>query len=149
MAWEERYWTVEEANAALPRVRETVQRIRALIAERRGRAEREGTRVSGNGHAAADPQAAELRAAVEELAGDGIVLRDVDNGLVDFPARAASGRQYWLCWLVDEPEVAWWHWPETGFAGRRPLHDPPREDLSRASCMITAGVADPEDQARR
>jgi hypothetical protein len=122
---DEPYWTVERANAALPRIRETVQRIRALVGERRDQAESTATRIHGNGHAPNHPHAAELRGALEQLTRDGIVLRDVDNGLVDFPARSASGRQYWLCWLVEEPEVAWWHWPETGFAGRRPLDDPP------------------------
>ena len=66
-----------------------------------------------------------FHAAVAELEAEGIVLRDVRQGLVDFPARAASGRGYWLCWLVGEPEVAWWHWPEDGFAGRTPLSTPP------------------------
>jgi hypothetical protein len=116
------YWTVEEANAALPRVREIVRRLRALVSERTGQA---AERVQGNGHGGGDPAAAELEQALDELTRDGIVLRDLDNGLVDFPGRSASGREYWLCWLVDEPEVAWWHWPETGFAGRRPLSDPP------------------------
>ena len=121
----QRYWTVEEANAALPRVREIVGRLRALMSERRERTEQAAERVQGNGHGGGDPGAAELERALNELTGDGIVLRDLGNGLVDFPGRAPSGREYWLCWLVDEPEVAWWHWPETGFAGRRPLSDPP------------------------
>jgi hypothetical protein len=119
------YWTVEEANAALPRVREIVQRLRALVSERRGQTEQAAERVQGNGQGGGDPGAADLERALDELTRDGIVLRDLDNGLVDFPGRSASGREYWLCWLVDEPEVAWWHWPETGFAGRRPLSDPP------------------------
>jgi hypothetical protein len=125
-------WTLEEANAALERVRATVRRIRELAGARRehpseqmaARIHRNGQR-NGQSHGVGGRQAAELREAVDELSAEGILLRDVDNGLVDFPARSASGRPYWLCWLVDEPEVAWWHWPETGFAGRRPLSDPP------------------------
>jgi hypothetical protein len=54
-----------------------------------------------------------------------VVLRDPDRGLVDFPARSPSGRRYWLCWVVGEPAVTWWHWPEDGFAGRTPLSEPP------------------------
>ncbi|HZD00739.1 MAG TPA: DUF2203 domain-containing protein [Actinomycetes bacterium] len=122
---DEPYWTVEEANAALPRVRETVLRIQELVGERREQVGRTAARIEGNGHAPGDAPAAELRRTLQQLSAEGIVLRDVDNGLVDFPARSASGRQYLLCWLVDEPEVAWWHWPDTGFAGRRPLSDPP------------------------
>jgi hypothetical protein len=125
-------WTVEEANAALERVRATVRRIQELAGARRehpseqmaARIHRNGQR-NGQSHGVGGRQAAELREALDELSAEGILLRNVDNGLVDFPARSASGRPYWLCWLVDEPEVAWWHWPEAGFAGRRPLSDPP------------------------
>jgi hypothetical protein len=129
MGGREAEWTVEGANAALERVRATVRRIQALVVARRQRAGRAAAAPtgngSGNGHRPRLEPSAELQAAVDELTRDGILLRDVDNGLVDFPARSPSGRPYWLCWLVDEPEVAWWHWPETGFAGRRPLDDPP------------------------
>jgi hypothetical protein len=120
----ERTWTVEEANAALPRVRALLERIHTLAAARAAGAA--GDRVAGNGHApAGTAQDAELLAAVRALDEDGIVLRDLETGLVDFPAVLPDGRPYLLCWLPDEPEVAWWHWPETGFAGRRPLSDPP------------------------
>ena len=53
------------------------------------------------------------------------MLRDLDRGLIDFEAVAPSGRRYWLCWVLGEPEVEWWHWPEDGFAGRTPLESPP------------------------
>ena len=127
MAGREAHWTLEEANAALDRVRATVRRIQELLRARRDRAEGEAGRIRGNGHAPGGEEVSELQRAIEELTGEGIVLRDIDNGLVDFPARTASGRLYLLCWLVDEPEVAWWHWPDTGFAGRRPLSDPPEQ----------------------
>jgi hypothetical protein len=131
MGGREDEWTVEGANAALPRVRASVRRIQALVVARRrisgpaGRGAAPQGNGSGNGHRPSLEPSAELQAAVDELTREGILLRDVDNGLVDFPARSPSGRPYWLCWLVDEPEVAWWHWPETGFAGRRRLDDPP------------------------
>src|SRR6266581_4295152 len=107
-----RAWTVEEVNQAIPRVRAIIERIRALVREGRASAEGDAGRVHGNGQRPAGG------AATTEL-------RDAETGLVDFPARSPSERPYWLCWLPDEPEVGWWHWPETGFAGRRPLSDPP------------------------
>jgi len=126
MAEPTRTWTVETANAALPRVREVLERIRELVAEARQEREGAAEQVEGNGHAPAVQAGRGLRAAVEELTDQGIVLRDVDAGLVDFPARLADGREYLLCWVLGESEVAFWHWPDAGFAGRRPLTDPPR-----------------------
>jgi hypothetical protein len=118
-------WTVERANAALPRVRAAVERIRDLVVEaRREREETAGLR-EGNGHPATPRGTEELRAAIEALTAEGIILRDLDAGLVDFPARLEDGRRYLLCWVLGEPAVEWWHWPDTGFAGRRPLSDLP------------------------
>jgi len=52
----------------------------------------------------------------------GIKLRDIETGLVDFPA-LASGRQVWLCWRLGEDRVEWWHELTTGVAGRQRLVD--------------------------
>jgi len=119
-------WSVEEADAALPRITEVVERVRAAAAGARDHVQAAGRAGAGNGHSPARPQALAFGAAVEELAAEGIVLRDADRGLVDFPALAPDGRRYWLCWVVGEPSVAWWHWPEDGFAGRTPLDERPR-----------------------
>jgi hypothetical protein len=103
-------WTVERANAALPRVGAALVRIRDLVAAaRREREETAGLR-EGNGHPAAPRDAEELRAAVEDLTAEGIILRDLDAGLVDFPARLDDGRRYLLCWVLGEPEVEWCSW---------------------------------------
>ena len=48
----------------------------------------------------------------------GITLRDIDTGLIDFPA-LVTGRQVWLCWRLGEGDVDWWHELNVGFAGRR------------------------------
>lgn len=123
-----RYWTLDEAAAALPRVRAQVHRIRELveIARRRGaQAEGNGSVPSSNGQGNREEGDPELRALVEALQRDGIVLRDPERGLIDFPARSPSGRDYLLCWLDGEDSIGWWHWPDAGFAGRTPLSDPP------------------------
>ena len=49
-----------------------------------------------------------------------IVLRDITTGLVDFPAEI-DGRPAFLCWKLGEERVSFWHGPEDGFGGRRPL----------------------------
>lgn len=123
-------WTVEEANAALARVaalveqaREAVRLARSARVERAEVARRNG-HLRGDGEPGASAEET-LRDIVAELSAEGIVLRDVDRGLVDFAARSPSGRPYLLCWVAGEREVAWWHWPEDGFAGRTPLSRPP------------------------
>jgi hypothetical protein len=63
-----------------------------------------------------------MRAALIELREMEVVLRDLDRGLVDFPA-LRDGREIYLCWLEGEDEIAYWHDPDTGFAGREPLDD--------------------------
>jgi hypothetical protein len=64
----------------------------------------------------------ELREAMMWLRMREIVLRDLDRGLVDFPA-LREGAEVYLCWQEGEEEIGFWHEPEAGFAGRRPLDD--------------------------
>jgi hypothetical protein len=49
-----------------------------------------------------------------------VVLRDVERGLIDFPA-LRDGQEVYLCWLIDEDEISCWRELDAGFAGRRPL----------------------------
>ena len=62
----------------------------------------------------------QMQASVAKLDGWSITLRDIDSGLIDFPA-LASGRQIWLCWRLGEDDVDWWHRVDEGFSGRRRL----------------------------
>ena len=64
----------------------------------------------------------QMQAAVARLDDLGIVLRDIETGLVDFPASVA-GRQVWLCWRVGERGIGWWHELQDGVAGRQPIDD--------------------------
>ncbi|MGH2477949.1 MAG: DUF2203 domain-containing protein [Candidatus Limnocylindrales bacterium] len=62
----------------------------------------------------------QMAAAVARIDAIGITLRDIERGLIDFPAMAA-GRQVWLCWELGEDEVVTWHELDTGYGSRRPL----------------------------
>jgi hypothetical protein len=64
----------------------------------------------------------QMQAGVARIDGWSITLRDIESGLIDFPA-LANGRQIWLCWRLGEGDVDWWHGVEEGFAGRRRLAD--------------------------
>jgi hypothetical protein len=111
-----RFWTVEEARAYLPRVKELVEVIRQAALVRAGRY------PSPNGRRSLLVDAQE---AYEELQEGDIILRDATSGLLDFHAQGADGVVYYLCWKLGEPELAWWHLPQDGFPGRKPL---PREE---------------------
>jgi hypothetical protein len=108
-----RFWTVDEARAYLPRLQELVERVREGA--------RAAERVRGNGGSAPDPR---LDEALSELSDGDIILRDTDAGLIDFHAVGSDGVVYYLCWRLGEDELGWWHLPEEGFPGRKPL---PRE----------------------
>lgn len=60
-----------------------------------------------------------MRGLVDHLAEMGIELRDMELGLVDFPAMR-DGRRVWLCWRLADPSVAFWHGTDEGYATRRP-----------------------------
>jgi hypothetical protein len=129
-------FTPQEANEALelvrPRVERLVQRRRELA--RAGRhLESVRAKVAGNGGSLHPKQVSELqeraaRAAaevadlVEAITSLGVQVKDLDRGLVDFPARhPETGETVLLCWELGEGSVAYWHGLEDGFAGRKPL----------------------------
>jgi hypothetical protein len=64
----------------------------------------------------------QMQAAVVQIDDWGIQLREIQTGLVDFPA-LISGRPVWLCWRLTEERVEWWHEMTTGFDGRQRIED--------------------------
>ena len=129
-------FTPQEANEALvhlrPRVERLVRRRRELV-RLTTRLESVRAKVAGNGgrfdpgrvnelREQAESIAADLAELVEEIHGLGVQVKDLDLGLVDFPAEhPESGETVLLCWRLGEDEVAYWHGLEEGFAGRKPL----------------------------
>ena len=67
-----------------------------------------------------DAVARRLARLVDEITTHGAQVKDLDSGLIDFPA-LRGGETVLLCWQLGEDEIAWWHRVEDGFAGRRPL----------------------------
>ena len=62
----------------------------------------------------------ELYKAIEDLEDLGVIVKSIDEGLVDFPAKRFD-EDVWLCWKVGEEEVRFWHGKDEGFMGRKPL----------------------------
>jgi hypothetical protein len=121
-----RHYTVEQANAALEWVSERIERLRAarvqLSDEEARDALGEAAPSNGGGQPGKVVSEAflELQRALGELQAMDVVLRDLERGLVDFPAMR-DGREVYLCWESGEDEIAFWHDLESGYGGRRPL----------------------------
>ncbi len=129
-----RYFTAEEANAALAEVRPLAEELvahRQALAEARLRHGEALTRIAGNGGGiqpselarlaeAVEREAVEIARCIERIQARGAQVKDLDRGLVDFPA-LRHGQEVCLCWQVGEDEIAYWHGVEEGFAGRKPL----------------------------
>ena len=131
---EQRYFTAEEANEALVEVRplteELVGHRRALV-ELQERQTALTTRIAGNGGNVEPHELEEVQEQIdEEVAGIarcvarihevGALVKDLDAGLVDFPA-TRDGHDVLLCWRLGEDEITFWHGLDEGFSGRKPL----------------------------
>ncbi len=130
-------FTLEEAERAIPLVE---QRLHQAVEAKREAAtiDRElqeiAIRIHLSGGAEIDPAAVlqrrhkkdeameHLREAVEALQQIGCLIKDLDVGLVDFPA-ALNNREVYLCWKLGELRIDYWHNVDDGFGGRQPILD--------------------------
>ena len=120
----ERLFTVAEANEELEELRRRLPLLREARQGLIDSAERidEAVAVDGGGVAGSDwfRHQQTLKAEVTYLADRGILLRDPETGLVDFPAER-DGERVFLCWRLGEDDVAYYHGEHSGFSGRRRL----------------------------
>lgn len=133
------FYTIDAANERFPEVRELLLllrdqrdelvRLRDRLLELRVEEAADADEPAGDAGAEAgritlriQGVVDQMQASVARIDGWGITLRDIDSGLIDFPA-LVMGRQVWLCWRLGEGDVDWWHELDVGFAGRRRLTD--------------------------
>lgn len=120
------HYTRDEARALLPRVREWLSRLREL----QPRLQHHGENVEQllkHGRDAGGPEVEHWMRSLTRVATTGrefdrheIQLKDLDRGLVDFPAMLA-GREVFLCWEEGEQDIDYWHELDGGYAGRSAL----------------------------
>ncbi|MCG3179966.1 MAG: hypothetical protein BIFFINMI_02320 [Phycisphaerae bacterium] len=122
---EKRFFTLAEANRALPLVSRIVADIQRAYRDAKAVRARAESHVAENRTQAAQEEEVrldrvmdELNRYVEELAEVGAQLKDWDMGLIDFPA-IHQGREVLLCWHPGEAAIAFWHDVNAGFAGRQ------------------------------
>jgi len=128
-----RFFTVEEANLELPRLRQWLPRLQArrrrldVVQRKLGeltlKAAANGNLLEEEVHATqreAKRLTEEFDKLIAKINDLGCEIKDIEQGLVDFPG-LREGREVYLCWRLGEPEVAFWHELDAGFGGRQPL----------------------------
>ncbi len=120
------HFTLREAQEMLPRVIPPLRRITELKSQLddKGYDIRSLQYFGGVGTNGTKPypdQVIELVQIYRDLTTIGIILKDFDRGLIDFPSIRAGGEEVYLCYLLGEPEIAFWHTIEEGFQGRQTI----------------------------
>jgi hypothetical protein len=122
-----RYFTLQEANETLETIRpwmDEIQTIRQKILANQPEAWPAIERSAGNGGNRALSNMVQdfekLDALVHRIQETGAILKDINMGLLDFPA-LREGREVYLCWQYGEGDIAYWHEVEAGYAGRQPI----------------------------
>ncbi len=122
----QKHYTRTEARLLLPQIRDWLQQINHL----REQMDKYDQRLLGMTNAGQDmggetvnqsiKAAADIRELLMEFRKREIFIKDVERGLIDFPA-LMGGREVFLCWEKDEDDIEFWHDIDAGFAGREPL----------------------------
>jgi len=122
-----RYFSIKEANHLLEELQPLIREIMGIhtrILERQPQALAAIERAAGNGgNLSASklvPEFERLRELVHHIQDEGVIIKDMGVGLLDFPS-LREGREVYLCWKQGEAHIAFWHEIDAGFMGRQPL----------------------------
>lgn len=122
----EHHYTPEQARALLPQLRQWLAKLREMRRELEVRDNRLG-QLMDRGHDVGGPLVnewvkimADIREVFAEFEEREIQIKDLERGLVDFPA-LIGGREVFLCWEQDENDVEFWHELDGGYSGRERL----------------------------
>jgi hypothetical protein len=124
-----RYFTLQEANETVESIRplmDELQEIRQAILKNQPEAWPAIEKSAGNGGNRALSNMVQdfekLDALVHQIQATGALIKDINLGLLDFPA-LREGQEVYLCWQYGEGEIAFWHEVDAGFAGRQPIEN--------------------------
>ena len=122
----EKHYTRDEARALLPQIRQWLKQLSALrrklsdCDQRLARLMTGGNDVGGETVNRWVRVAADVKATLAEFQRREIQIKDLDRGLIDFPA-ILNGKEVFLCWEQDEEDIEFWHDLQSGYAGRERL----------------------------
>ena len=121
------YFTVEEANALLPTLKPLMQavlerraRVSMVAQDQRALLHDNKSNIGSAEFSAMTQDFIAIEELVKEIRDYGVIVKDLNGGLLDFLCDR-NGRDVYLCWKYDEPEVEYYHELHTGFAGREPI----------------------------
>jgi len=121
------YFSLERANQVLAQIRPMIAellQLRQEILKKQPQAWPVVEKSAGNGGGKAASELVQdfnrIDSLVKAVSASGAILKDINSGMVDFLA-LREGREVYLCWRFDEPEIQYWHDLEAGFAGRQPI----------------------------
>jgi hypothetical protein len=125
---EKHFFTIEEANRLIPQIQRLVERLRQgqqRLRSHRPTAEALAQNATGNGGgrdagAYLSDYSHSFGGSLAELQALGVVLKDIEQGLIDFPHWRA-GREVYLCWKYGEARIHYWHETDAGYSGRQPI----------------------------
>ena len=125
---DKKYFTVEEANSLVPQVKMIIEHLRQgrhQLQKHRTTADAMAQHASGNGGgseagAYLSDYSQTFARGLAQLQAMGIVLKDLERGLIDFPHQR-DGREVYLCWKYGEERIDYWHETDSGYSGRQPL----------------------------
>ena len=123
----QQHFTLDEARALLPMLRQSFkliqrlhQRVQQMETKLGRQLEATGGDLGGETVAATLRDAMKMNTELSRVQGFGIVVKDLERGLVDFP-HLRDGREVFLCWELDEDDIEFWHDLDAGYAGRERL----------------------------
>ncbi len=125
---DKKYFTIEEANRLIPQVKMIIEQLRQgrhQLQQHRTTADTMAQHATGNGGgseagAYLSDYSQTFARGLTQLQAMGILLKDLDRGLIDFPHQR-DGREVYLCWKYGEERIDYWHETDSGYGGRQPL----------------------------
>jgi hypothetical protein len=125
---EKKFFTIEEANRLLPQIKALVEQLRQgrrRLLNHRATAESVAQKAGGNGGGGdaatyLSDYSQTFGRGLAQLQAMGVLLKDLDRGLIDFPHQR-EGREVYLCWEYGEEGIDYWHETDSGYGGRQPL----------------------------
>jgi hypothetical protein len=125
---DKKYFTVEEANRLIPQVKAMIDQLRQgrlHLQKQRPIAEAVAQQAGGNGGGSEAgaylfDYSQMMARGLAQLQAMGILLKDLERGLIDFPHQR-DGREVYLCWKYGEERIDYWHETDSGYGGRQPL----------------------------